>query len=100
MLQLPDGRLLSVYRRLDQSGLWANLATLGPGDEWTNVGGQAIWQGVGSSAVRTSNSADALAALRFGYPSPLLLPDGDVIVAFWCVEDCQSVIRLARLRVA
>ena len=100
VLQLPDGRLLSVYRRLDQSGLWANLATLGPGDAWTNVGGQAIWQGVGSSAVRTSNSADALAALRFGYPSPLLLPDGDVIVAFWCVEDCQSVIRLARLRVA
>ena len=45
-------------------------------------------------------TADALAALRFGYPSPLLLPDGDVIVAFWCVEDCQSVIRLARLRVA
>ena len=47
VLQLPDGRLLSVYRRLDQSGLWANLATLGPADEWTNVEDQAIWQGVG-----------------------------------------------------
>ena len=28
------------------------------------------------------------------------LPDGDVLVAFWCIEDCQSMIRLARLRVA
>jgi sialidase-1 len=98
-LQLTDGRLLSVYRRLDEPGLWAILATLGPGDDWTNVCDLAIWQGVAASG-STTNSADALAALRFGYPSPVLLPDGDVLVAFWCVEDCQSIIRLARLRVA
>jgi hypothetical protein len=95
---LPDGRILSLYRRLDQSGLWANLSTLGPGDEWTNVGDLPIWQGVGSSPTTTSNSADALAALRFGYPALLVQPEGDVMVAFWCVEDCQSVIRLSRLR--
>ncbi len=100
VLQLSDGRLLSVYRRLDQPGLWANVATLGPDDAWANLEDRPVWQGASASSVRTSNSADALAAVRVGYPSPLVLPDGDVLVAFWCVEDCQSMIRLARLRVS
>jgi hypothetical protein len=100
VVQLPDGRILSLYRRLDESGLWANVSALGSDAEWTNVGDFPIWQGIGSPSVETaSNSADALAALRFGYPAPLVLPDGDVMVAFWCVEGCQSLIRLTRLRI-
>ncbi len=97
LLQLQDRRLLCVYRRLDRPGLWANLATLDNG-RWRNLAEIVVWQGEGAAVTRTENSADGLAALRFGYPSPLQLADGQLVVVFWCVEACQSVIRLARLR--
>jgi BNR repeat-like domain len=97
LLQLQDGRLLSFYRRLDRPGLWANLATLDNG-RWRNLAEIVVWQGEGAAVTRVENSAAGLAALRFGYPSPLQLADGQVVVVFWCVEACQSVIRLARLR--
>jgi hypothetical protein len=98
ILQLQDGRLLCFYRRLDRPGLWANLATLDDG-HWRNLAETVIWQGEGAAVTRAQNSADGLAALRFGYPSARQLADGQVLVVFWCVEACQSVIRLARLQV-
>ena len=97
LLQLQDGRLLAFYRRLDQPGLWANLATLDNGG-WRNLAEIVVWQGEGAAVMPSENSAAGLAALRFGYPSPRQLADGQVVVVFWCVEACQSVIRLARLR--
>jgi BNR repeat protein len=97
LLQLHDGRLLAIYRRLDRPGLWANLAARQDG-RWRNIAETVVWQGEGAAVTRAENSADGLAALRFGYPSPVQLADGQVLVAFWCVEACQSVIRLARLR--
>jgi len=99
LLELQDGRLLCIYRRMDRPGLWANLATI-EDDRWLNIAETAVWQGADLTPVSTTNSADALAALRFGYPSPLQLPDGQVLVAFWCVENCQSLIRLTRLHVS
>jgi len=97
LLQLQDGRLLAFYRRLDQPGLWANLATLDNGG-WRNLAEIVVWQGEGAAVMPSENSAAGLAALQFGYPSPRQLADGQVVVVFWCVEACQSVIRLARLR--
>jgi len=99
LLELRDGRLLTCYRRLDRPGLWANLATL-EGDRWRNLAEAVVWQGEGAVVTPSENSADGLAALRFGYPSLRQLADGQVVVAFWCVEACQSVIRLARLRLS
>jgi sialidase-1 len=98
VVQLEDGRLLCVYRRSDQPGLWANLASLDDG-QWSNLGQIPVWQGVDTGRSAATSSADLLAALRFGYPSPARLENGEVLVAFWCVEACLSVIRLARLRV-
>ena len=97
LVPLADGRLLCVYRRSDQPGLWATLASL-DGEGWANLGQIPIWQGDTGRAVAT-NSADLLAGLRFGYPSPVRLASGEVLVAFWCVEACLGIIRLARLRV-
>ncbi|MBV9601222.1 MAG: exo-alpha-sialidase [Chloroflexi bacterium] len=99
MLHLRDGRVLSFYRRLDRPGLWANLASVDHG-RWQNLAELPVWQlGEGATVEPAQTSADQLAALRFGYPTPLQLPDGQVLVVFWCVEACQSVIRLARLRI-
>jgi hypothetical protein len=73
VLQLPDGRLLSVYRRLDRSGLWANLATLDPRTSGpTSETGRS---GRGDSSVRTSKFADALAALRLAIRRRCCLTD-------------------------
>jgi hypothetical protein len=98
LLLLQDRRVLCLYRRLDRPGLWANLASVDNG-RWQNLAEMAVWQGEGATVERAENSADGLAALRLGYPTPIQLPDGQVLVVFWCVEACQSVIRLARLRI-
>src|SRR5438067_8035439 len=98
LVQLRDGRLLTFYRRLNRTGLWASLATLDDGS-WRNIAEVVRWQGESAAVTRAESSADGLAALRFGYPSPRQLADDQVVVVFWCVEACQSVIRLARLRV-
>ena len=37
--------------------------------------------------------------LKFGAPCITRLPDGIVIVAFWCYEDCVSSIRWFKLKV-
>jgi hypothetical protein len=90
--------VLCFYRRLDRPGLWANLASVDNG-RWQNLAEMSVWQGEGATVERAENSADGLAALRFGYPTPIQVTDGQVLVVFWCVEACQSVIRLARLRI-
>ena len=38
-------------------------------------------------------------SLRFGAPSITRLADGALYVAFWCYEDCVSVIRWFKFRV-
>jgi hypothetical protein len=98
---LPVGgdRLLCVYRRNDQPGLWATLAEV-KGEEWRNVDEAVLWRGAASGMSGRSTNSDELCDLRFGYPSPVLLPDGTVMIAFWCREDDVNNIRWLRVRVA
>ena len=44
-IELPDGRILAVYRRNDEPGLWATTARV-DGDTWTNEETVALWRGV------------------------------------------------------
>ena len=92
-LLLPDGRILCVFRRMDQPGLWAVLAHL-EGDAWVNEEYLPLWgtQATGLTAT-TENMAHNFNVLRFGAPSLVALPDNTIFVAFWCYEDCISVIR-------
>ena len=97
---LADGRILCVYRRGDQPGLWAQLAHL-DGDEWVNDSEAPLW-GTRSSGLQGDDDKDAvqnMSNLRFGFPCGALLPDGDVYFVFWCYEDYVSNIRWFRLRV-
>lgn len=96
---LDDGRVLCVYRRMDEPGLWANVSRL-DGGEWINVGSQPLW-GAGVSGL-TSTSGDMVAnfhALRFGAPCLTTAADGTIFVAFWCYEECISVIRWFKLAI-
>jgi len=98
-LILDDGRVLCVYRRIDRPGLWANLSHL-EGDHWVNDSETAIW---GVTAQRltgdSSNMVQNFQVLRFGAPCVARLTDGTIFVAFWCYEDCVSVIRWYKLSV-
>lgn len=96
---LADGRLLCVYRRMDKTGLWAQLAHL-DGNRWGNDEAVPLWgvqtQGLTS---RTKNMSKNFNVLRFGAPTITQAPDGTIFVAFWCYEDCVSVIRWFKLKI-
>lgn len=98
LLALSDNRVLAVYRRVDRPGLWAQLAAI-EGDEWTPIADYPLWTGgaaYGETLSGESNLAQ-MSTLRFGCPALVRLHDGDVMVVFWCFEDCVSVIRWIRL---
>jgi hypothetical protein len=98
VLTLTDGRVLCLYRRLDKPGLWANLVRI-DGDDWVNLAELPLWRGPLSGMLGERNSGDELSALKFGFPSMLQLPDGDVLAMFWCLEECVHCIRWVRLRI-
>lgn len=96
---LDSGKILTVYRRMDASGLWANLSRL-DGDTWINEDATPLWGAGATGLVATgANMQENFSVLRFGAPCLVNLPDGDLFVAFWCVEDCVSNIRWFRLRI-
>ena len=98
LIRLQDGRILCVYRRHDRPGLWASLAKI-EGDSWVNLEELCLWRGATSGMTGTHSPGEELSALRFGYPSLIQLPDGDVFVVFWCSENCINNIRWIRIRV-
>ena len=69
------------------------------GDNWVNLEEAPLWQGAESRMLGERASADELGALQFGFPQPHLLPDGNVMVLFWCREDCIHHIRWLRVSV-
>ena len=97
--QLRDGRLVCAYRRNDKPGLWATVARL-EGSKWINLGEAPLWQGAESGMAGKAKSAEELSALKFGYPNLKQLASGEVLVLFWCQEDCITGIRWIRFKVA
>ena len=43
---------------------------------------------------------EELAQLKFGFPQMVVRPDGDVMLVFWCQEECIKNIRWLRIRVS
>lgn len=96
---LDDERILCVYRRMDRAGLWANISHL-EGECWINDAEQSLWGVDVQGLTGTSRSmAQNFGVLRFGAPCITRLPDGTIFVAFWCYEECVSIIRWFKLRV-
>jgi hypothetical protein len=99
-LVLQDGRILSIYRNTAQPGLWAQLSHLN-GHEWINGPAKLLWGGQSHAGgvVDPKFASTAMSRLRFGLPTSLLLPDGTVLAAFWCMEDAVSVIRYFKISI-
>ena len=99
LLTLRDGRVLCLYRREDRPGLWAELARI-DGDAWVKLAEAPIWIGARPGMSGRAPAGEELGALKFGYPSMVELPDGDVLAVFWCVEECIHNIRWSRIGIA
>lgn len=100
-LYLGHGRVLSIYRRTDHAGLWADLSSV-DGETWVSEAEAPLWGADGRQSDRRQEGmslSEEMSSLRFGLPLALKLPDGHIFVAFWCVEDCISVIRWFRLAI-
>lgn len=98
-IQLEDGRILSIYRRMDKPGLWTNLSCL-KGNRWLNEAEAPLWGAEQLTLLKKGPTKDMAAyfnVLKFGAPCVVRLSDGEVFVAFWCVEDCVSNIRWFRI---
>jgi len=97
---LNDGRILSIYRRMDQPGLWANVSHL-QNDQWINDGELPLWGHQAAGLTSTSqNMSQNFNVLKFGAPSITRLGDGTIFVAFWCYEAGTSVIRWFKLNIS
>lgn len=96
-----DGHILSLYRRTDRPGLWAQISEL-DGNTWRNSHELLLWAGEGYTK-ESSDGAHAtierMSTLRFGLPTAVLLPEGGVLAAFWCMEDAVSIIRYFRIQI-
>ena len=96
---LEDGRVLSIYRRVDKPGLWANISGI-EADRWVNEYESPIWGYAGGQRVSSDkNMVNNFHALRFGAPSAIRLQDGCIFVAIWAVEDCVGNIRWFKLKI-
>jgi len=97
---LDEDRILCVYRRMDKAGLWANVSRLEQ-DRWINEAEEPLWGTAASGLTATAeNMVHNFNVLRFGAPCVACLAGGVLFVAFWCYEDCVSVIRWFKLRVS
>ncbi len=95
-LILDDGKILSVYRRMDEPGLWATLSRL-DGETWTNEESRPLWRGSDGTSEDPTKIREHFATLKFGAPSVLRLPAGKILVAFWCVINGVSQISTVTL---
>ena len=100
LLALPDGRVVCVYRGIDPPGLCGTIVHL-DGEDWRHDEPQVLWQGDRLTKMfGEATATEELRSLKLGCPNLALLPDDDVLVAFWCHEDEVYNIRWVRLGVS
>ncbi len=95
--ELPDGRILSVYRRKDKPGLWANVCRI-EHNRWVNEKEIPLW-GVSNQGLldKTDSMVQDFNELKFGAPDITLLSDSTIFITFWCYEKLVSNIRWIRI---
>ena len=98
LIQLRNGLLFAAYRDSERPGLWGTVARL-EGNQWRTLNEVSLWQGAATGMQGQSSSAQELSALKFGSPSIRQLPSGEVLLLFWCQEDCVTGIRWIRVRI-
>ena len=100
-IRVNDEEVLCIYRRMDRRGLWAQKASI-KNNQWENQEDFLLWAGDthGEGAKTSRIATEAMSALRFGLPTAIRLASGEILAAFWCVEDCVSTIRFFRIGIS
>lgn len=101
VLHLGQNTILTVYRRTDKPGLWANISTVAE-DQWVNEFESQLW-GNGTDWLQNThkdkkNMVLEFHELKFGAPCLTQLEDGTILVSFWCIENNVSNIRWIKLK--
>lgn len=97
LASLGGVRLVAIYRRHDEPGLWASTARVD--HDWLTEQTHPLWRGATSGMAGTDAVGTELSALQFGYPSIVVEDAQSIAVAFWCRENDVYGVRLLRLRV-
>jgi sialidase-1 len=100
LLWLGGDFLLTIHaHRGEDPGIFVRVVDFS-GDRWKPLEEMAIY---GSGSPPQTNSGQKMfemfASLKFGQPSLLKLPDGEILAVHWAVEEGQGKIRIHRLRV-
>jgi hypothetical protein len=96
---LPDGRALLVYnqRKRGERGVWLAIARPAEGDFGLETN-QVVWRAEqptqGGSGVDHADWQD----FAFGEPSITRLPDGNWLLALWCLQPSARGICYLRLK--
>lgn len=98
LLHLGGNAVLCIYRRMDHPGLSACLVEIDDNGAWHTKHEQLLWQPAQLATRRSGQHlVEEFRGLKFGAPSLVRLADNEILVAFWCVEDCVANIRWIRL---
>lgn len=93
-----DLMTIHAYRAADP-GIYVRLVDFN-GDRWNPVEEKIIYGAGAPLQTQPGQRMDEMfASLRFGQPSLLKLPNGEILAAHWAVEEGQGKIRIHRLRV-
>lgn len=100
MLAIDEQRILVVYRRTDQPGLWACVCRFNNG-ALTMEHHHALWGHRDATLVeRSGNMVQDFNELKFGAPSLIKCGQHEYMVAFWCYEKLVSNIRWIKFRLS
>ncbi len=96
---LPDGRALFIYnqRRHGEIGVWIAAAQPTAGDFGVQVN-QVAWRAQVRALKGDAADHSAWTDFAFGEPAVALLPDGELLLALWCIQPDGAGIRFVRLR--
>jgi sialidase-1 len=100
LIWLGGDHLMTIhaYRAADP-GIYVRLVDFS-GDRWKPVEEKIIYgAGAPLQTQPGQRMSEMFASIRFGQPSLLELPNGEILAAHWTVEDGQGKIRIHRLRV-
>jgi sialidase-1 len=94
---LKDQRIVVVYRRMDQPGLWMNFLKL-EGAELQEEASIRLWNGI-QSTQKNANMVTEFNELKFGAPCITKLTDTTLMISFWCYEKMVSNIRWIKVEI-
>lgn len=99
IITLPDGRVLTIYRRTDKPGLWGNVSRI-ENDKWINEEELHLWGNTISAKVGDDeNMVTNFNNLRFGAPNTIFIDEKTLFISFWCIEDNVGNIRYIKLEI-